>query len=200
MLPAPPQTWRNLHERLRSATRTLHHDLETAVDIDQQISSRARYVSHLVRTWQIHTAFEAALSRIDFSPLGLPPRPRRRSELIEADLVVLGAAPIIPNPIIELPEIDGVETGLGCSYVLEGSAAGARAILPAISTSLGLDAMTGASFFGDFRLDERAYWQACLKALNALGTYSPEADRAVKAAEETFAVFHTHLPRPNSGK
>ena len=78
-------------------------------------------------------------------------------------------------------------------YVIEGSALGARAILPKIEAALGVDA-DGASYFSGRGGQEKPLWQACLKAINAVDLKSEGADRAVAGALATFAMFQRWLP------
>ncbi len=141
-----------LHERLRQSTRAAHEELERAVRIGERISTRAGYVAHLEQLWALHSAVERALDRFDFAPFGFMYRWPNRSALLEADLATLGVpkARLTSLRLPEAPRLDGISGALGSLYVVEGSAKGARAILPAIRNSLALDATSGASFFGGF--------------------------------------------------
>jgi heme oxygenase (biliverdin-IX-beta and delta-forming) len=186
----------NLHGVLREATRALHEDLERAVDIDEEISSRARYAAYLARLWRVHSAAEKALAHIDFAPAGFDYSRRQRSRFLENDLYDLGIATnelsrISPVPF---PWLESVEAGLGCVYVVEGSALGARAILPQIELRLGLTPDCGASYFVGFGEEGKPLWRACLNALNAIDPHSPTAVGVLDAAAATFAMFRQWLP------
>ncbi len=191
----------SLHERLRAATRPLHDGLERAVNIGERLASRQRYAGHLVRLWALHAAAEKALQSLDFSRFGFIYPAPYRSALIEEDLAYLG----IPADVLrrtDLPTVPRLETipaGLGCLYVLEGSAKGARAILPDIRAALGLDAERGAKFFYGFGRETGDLWRACVTAINAIDPSSADADRAVEAATGTFLMFREGLVATDHG-
>ena len=77
-----------------------------------------------------------------------------------------------PRP--ERLQLPTVEAALGYVYVIEGSAIGARAILPEITAALGFDAGRGASFFGGLK-EGKHVWQGCLAALDAIDCDAPDA-------------------------
>jgi heme oxygenase (biliverdin-IX-beta and delta-forming) len=182
---------------LRSETHELHDQLERLVAVDRQIASPAHYAAYLLRLWACHVAAEAQLLEVDFTPLGFDYRNSIRSRLIEADLEHLGitsarrAAQSRPDRL-QLPTI---EAALGYVYVIEGSAIGARAILPEITAALGFDAQRGASFFGGLR-EGKQVWQGCLAALDAIECNSRGADVVVQSSKEAFRLFLRWLPSP----
>jgi len=184
-----------LHERLRAATRPLHDDLERAVNIGERLASRQRYADHLARLWRLHVAAEKALQNLDFLPLGFVYPSPYRSVLLERDLADLGVAPdeLRALDLPSTPSLETVPAGLGCLYVLEGSAKGARAILPEIGARLGLDAEMGARFFYGFGRETGQLWRDCLTAINGIDPASADGDRAVETAIETFVMFREGL-------
>jgi len=186
---------RSLYERLRAATRSLHDDLERSVNISERLASRSGYADHLVRLWRLHVAAEEALQKVDFAPFGFVYPAPYRSELLKQDLATIGA-PIDPPQRFDLPAaplLGTVSAGLGCLYVVEGSAKGARAILPEIKQALGFDAERGAKFFFGFGRESGELWRKCVVAINSIDPDSPDGDAAVHAASETFAMFHEGL-------
>jgi heme oxygenase (biliverdin-IX-beta and delta-forming) len=194
----------NLHVRLRECTCALHDQLERVVGVNQRIATRASYTAYLAELWTLYSAAENALDLLDFRSWGFDYSPPRRSCLLSADLDFLGvsASRLADLTLPPAPQLDGNAAGLGCVYVLEGSAKGARAILPEIIAALGLDAAGGASFFKGFGPETRRVWQACLAAINGIDANSRQADSAVDAAVATFAMFlraFTPGPRPRLG-
>lgn len=185
-----------LHSRLRQETRILHEDLERAVQIDNQISSRDRYAGYLVRLWALYSAAEKSLSLIDFSPLGFDYSDRRRSELIASDLRNLGINPFMLNQgmNLEAPQNRTIESGLGCVYVLEGSALGARAMAPAVEARLGLTKTHGAEFFWGYGEGGKPLWRTFLASVNAIDPFSAPAEQVVESAKATFLFFLHSLP------
>lgn len=193
-------SWTSLHERLRLETRDLHDTLEVAVDIPEQISTRERYRSYLYRLWSVHTAIEQSLPQSSLSGLGFDYGNRRRSELLEHDLAMLDM-PLDSRLGKELPKIAAAlntQDALGRIYVVEGSAIGARAVLPDIQRQLGLSAAEGASFFAGLDVESKPIWRACLDAINAIQADTREADQTVASARNTFQVFLEWLPEPTS--
>ena len=185
----------SLLDRLRGETRPLHDELERAVDIRARLDSYARYADHLTRLWRLHVAAERALCSVDFAPLGFTYPYPYRSTLLEDDLTGLGVTAegleqlTIPDP----PRLGTVARGLGCMYVVEGSAKGARAILPTIKACLDLDARHGATFFYGYGKETGRLWRACVEGINAIDTHSETGDALVLSAQETFAMFRKGL-------
>lgn len=200
MTEQPSHAWSSLHERLRIETHPRHEALEAAVGVDKLIRTRFAYAAYLARLWSVHKAAEAALCGLDFSELGFDYTQRQRSKYLEADLQALGFPPGTLNDksIPPAPDFVSVHAALGGVYVVEGSALGARAILPSIKTSLGFDETRGASFFIGFGSDGKAIWRACLAALGTIEADSALADGIVAGANETFALFQDHLPASSS--
>jgi heme oxygenase len=186
-----------LRSRLRAETRGLHDELERVVAIERQITSKMHYAGYLLRLWACHDTVEAKLGEIDFTPVGFDYRNNLRALLIEADLECLGITSAVraAQPRPEPPRFATRDAALGYVYVIEGSAIGARAILPNITAALGFDARHGASFFGGTR-ESKYIWQACLAALNAIEPHSASADDVVGSAKEAFGTFLRWLPCP----
>lgn len=184
-----------LLERLRGATRPLHDELENRVDIGARLKSFARYTDHLTRLWRLHLSAERALCTVDFAPLGFSYPYPYRSSLLEDDLTFLGIGKegLVPKSLPDTPVLKTVAQGLGCMYVVEGSAKGARTILPAIKTSLDLDAAHGASFFYGFGKETGRLWRACVAGIEAIDPHSDDGDALVQTAKETFVFFRAGL-------
>ena len=184
-----------MHGRLRAATRPLHAELELAVKIGERIRTRASYTDHLVRLFGLHVSAEIALQALNFKPLGFAYPSPYRSKLLAADLSELGVPPQVLRGLSlpPAPRLGTIPAGLGCIYVLEGSAKGARAILPEITVALGLDAERGATFFNGYGQETKLMWQALLSALNRIEPFSEEGRQAVEAALETFRMFRRGL-------
>ena len=186
----------NLHERLRAVTRPLHEALEAAVAIGDRIATRDGYIWHLHQLLGLHVAIERALQGLDFSPLGFAYPLPYRSRLLANDLAALGVEEqdLGTSPLRATLGLNTILAGLGCLYVVEGSAKGARAILPEIKARLGLDGNRGAAFFAGLGPETKVLWQALMAAINAIDPASEEADRVVDAANATFRLFQAGLP------
>src|SRR5262245_36240795 len=146
----------NLHERLRKATHEVHVELERVVGVSSRLTSLASYTDYLSDLLALYSAVEKAVGGFDFSPYGFQYRYPYRSRLLAADLDYLGIDSEVAGRSRTLappPRLRDVFAALGCIYVVEGSAKGARAILPDIEASLGLDSRGGASFFKGMGLE-----------------------------------------------
>ena len=130
--------------------------------IGERLESPAKYASHLVQLWQLHTSAEMGLQALDFRPLGFVYPSPYRAALLEADLDFLGisSARLQALPLPLAPTLRSLAAGLGCIYVVEGSAKGARAILPDIKSALGFDSEGGAAFFSGRRQEGKLLWRA----------------------------------------
>ncbi len=184
-----------LRERLRASTRALHDDLERVVDIDRRIATKRDYRAHLLRLWALHTAIERTTERFDFAPMGFTYRGPHRSSLLERDLEDLGIA-TGALPALQLPDAPVWETShaaLGSLYVVEGSAKGARAILPIIRARLGYRPEHGAAYFYGFGAETAALWRAIVAVINSIDPDSDAAESACGGARATFAMFHGWL-------
>ena len=99
-------------------------------------------------------------------------------------------------PLPPAPTLPSLAAGLGCIYVVEGSAKGARAILPDIKSALGFDSEGGAAFFSGRGPEGKLLWRAFLAAIEDIPPGSEDADHAVDAAQATFAMFRAGLLEP----
>ena len=106
----------------------------------QSAHADPHYVQYLVRLRGLHTAVEGRLDTFDFTPFGFDYRGWHRSRLIEDDLACLGCPRewLTEQRSPPAPVLSSADEALGCVYVVEGSAIGARAILPQIERRLGL--------------------------------------------------------------
>lgn len=126
---------------------------------------------------------------------------RRRAELIDDDLMSLGAAPMYapPGPQAVAYELDTMADGLGYLYVLEGSALGGRIVARRARNALG-DDLPVAFFSGTGREDLRGDWTSLLGALNTFGAHQPIDVRSavVAAAQRAFASLGARLTAPRA--
>jgi heme oxygenase len=185
----------SLHERLRAATRPLHDDLERSVNIDARLRSLSHYADHLALLWRLHVVAERALYRVDFGRFGFVYPYPYRSSLLEQDLAGLGvsADDLARLGLPRSPILQTTAEGLGCMYVVEGSAKGARAILPEVKRCLDLDRTRGAAFFFGFGKETGRLWHAFMAAIDAIEAASEEGDAVVRSAVQTFEMFHGGL-------
>jgi heme oxygenase len=190
----------SLSAQLRRGTQTVHAHTEATFELDRWLADRASYAALLRRLWRFHAAAESALDRIRGWD-GLIPAvdlaARRRSLRIDQDLVELGwprppeagVAPADPLRLASLAD------GLGCLYVIEGSAIGGRLIAARARAALGPRLPT--SFFVDPNRNTGRDWNDLRATLDSFGAgTNATASRAVlDAAHRTFATFAATVGR-----
>jgi heme oxygenase len=131
-----------LAARLRSDTRHAHAAVEGALDLDLRLVDRNAYGHMLMALRGFYRPLEAALEALPgwdelAPPVDLPAR--RRAHLLDEDLGRLG----LPATMLDgamttpLPALESLARGLGCLYVLEGSALGGRIVARRACAALG---------------------------------------------------------------
>jgi heme oxygenase len=188
----------SLSAQLRHGTRTVHAHTEATFELDRWLAGRASYAALLARLWRFHTAAESTLARIKGWP-GLTPAvdltARRRAFRIEQDLAELGW----PQPTLAGLDaggplrLAGLAEGLGCLYVVEGSAIGGRVIAARAHAALGPRLPT--SFFADPVRNTGHGWNALRTTLDSFGDSEDALTRrsVIDAAHRTFAAFAATL-------
>jgi len=195
---ARPPTPAGLSARLREATREAHLSAEAAFALNARLESSDAYVRLLAALRGFHRPVEAALAAVPgWSGLtpGLHISSRLRAGLLDEDLRQLGV-PAPPGParpgVVSLPTL---AHGLGCLYVLEGSALGGRIIARRACAALGAD-LPVAFFSSAGRADPGAGWRAFQSSLDAYGTCHGLATRrtVTTSALTTFQALANRLP------
>lgn len=186
---------------LRTRTAAAHEAAEVAFDLPARLASRAGYADLLVLLRGFYRPLEAALAGLTGWDRLTPPvdlAARRRAALIGADLAALGV--VVPAPDRTqphaLPVLRSLAQGLGCLYVLEGSALGGRIVARQARATLGED-LPVAFFANPEGPHLGTGWKALQAALDAYGLAAgePSCGAAVLAAQQTFAALGDHLAR-----
>jgi heme oxygenase len=94
--------------------------------------------------------------------------PRRRLELLDADLRTLGLSKsdIEALPTCPPPRLENAAEALGSLYVMEGSTLGGRRILRNVERCLGLSEHAGCQYFAGYGAQTGPMWQAFLQRLD----------------------------------
>jgi heme oxygenase len=161
-----------VRERLRAATHATHEALDRAF-ARFDLGDRRDYVDFLTAHARALLPIEAALG--DAAPW---PAWHPRGPLLTADLAALGAP--LPPPL----EIDPIETDAarwGTLYVIEGSRLGGAMLAQRVGEGL------PSSYLGQRFAPGK--WRGFMAALDEAATDAAWIDRAVTAAEATFASF-----------
>ena len=167
---------------LREETRAAHNALDELVGPLETLESYSVFVAGLYR---FRGAIEAALRDLDWPAAFGGWRPLYIDALLAADLIDLDRSPVRPAATRLSNDIASL---LGVSYVLEGSALGAR-LISRRAAALGLNDRYGARHLAA-QTAELTNWRAFLNLAENLAENPPGVDRprAVQAANESFAA------------
>jgi heme oxygenase (biliverdin-IX-beta and delta-forming) len=177
-----------VHSRLKAATVDLHCEVESALNFDKITKSAAAYSEALSILYTVFDCAYKELANIDFQPLeiDLGSIGYRRNWLAE-DLFFLAAA--LPNSSDLGFELKTSGRGLGCLYVLEGSALGGRVISKRVKQTLGLGPRTGGAYFHGLGRQTASHWSDFLTVLNTIPVNSAMGADAEAGAIATFLAF-----------
>jgi heme oxygenase len=177
-------------DALRTATDAAHqrlHAIPAFHALAEGRLDRAGYAALLRRKLGFHAALEARLAEVPaLEAYGIALAARRRTHLLRADLVWLGAPS--ESPPAPLPPFAGPAEALGGLYVAEGSTLGGRQLAHALDALLppGAD---GRRFLLGHGEQHGAMWRACCAAIERCGATEDGRAGMTRGAEATFAAF-----------
>ncbi|MBU8536552.1 biliverdin-producing heme oxygenase [Falsiroseomonas tokyonensis] len=182
---------------LRQATGAVHERLHRVPVFARLASGRiaqGEYVLLLRRLLGFHLGVEAVLRAApSLAPYGIAVEERRRSPLLMADLVALGAPPLAA--VAALPPAESAAWAMGCLYVTEGSTLGGQQLARALDAVLPDEA--GRSFLRGYGARHGAMWRECCVAIEACGAEAGRLAAMIDGAEATFGRFETWFaPHP----
>jgi len=178
-------------QNLRSATATMHHNLEQtrlSQDLMRADLSLQRYATYLMHMRNVMTAYESILNRAAH----LFPKIQYQSKLplINEDLQYLSSLVDLPAASnYNMPVFDTEAHVLGCMYVIEGSALGGRMILNHIKNVIGFDEQNGARFFAGAGDKTGMLWKYFLGILTAYVVEHDCEEQVICGAQVTFAAI-----------
>lgn len=165
-------------QELRQATAPLHRELDGSLRLDAAVT-RDRYGAFLAGTLLVVDPIEDVLGE-----------PKKRSDLLRADLAALRIRPHDPVPELA-PSLASEGERLGCAYVVEGSALGGLVLARTIEPALALLPTSGTSFLRLRGEDTAAHWRGFLRRLDDFGREASVTMRATatRAAVATFEAY-----------
>jgi heme oxygenase len=182
-------------EKLRSATRSEHEAVESAMPLMQSGLTLEQYAEVLRRLYLLISSWEEwAQSSAPLDLTGMV-RSRQRRALLEYDLSLIGMAQ--PRKAGNFPQrkIPGLcvedrrfrASFLGTMYVIEGSTLGGRYIARRVEHALRLKAGEGCAYFRGYGDRTEEMWQAFRAVL--AGVPEDQSAHVIAASKAMFRVF-----------
>jgi heme oxygenase (biliverdin-IX-beta and delta-forming) len=187
-----------LHERpviraaLKTRTQPYHDRLEAVLSLLERPFTQADYRILLERFYGFYAPIETALAQVLTNASPLDFTRRRKTLLLERDLVTLGSSTkdVLALPQCPfLPVISHIAQALDCLYVLEGATLGGQVISRRLHELFGFTADSGCAFFQSYGKDVGPMWQTFCTALTNHDTTDVRRENMIAAACETFAAF-----------
>lgn len=193
--PLGPTAAPTLSAQLRDGTRKEHVAVEAAFALDSKLGSCEAYGGLLLALRGFYRPVESALGAVqgwkELTP-SIDIAARRRADLLDEDLdslrieIPAGRAGT-PAPGLALGSLAG---GLGCLYVLEGSALGGRVVARRARAALG-ERLPVAFFSSAGRENLRRDWRALQGALDGFPACQgpTSSSEVIASAKQTFAAL-----------
>lgn len=191
----PPAGGPEIRALLRRETEQSHAKLHAHAGLDALASGqldRDGYVRLLLDLLPLHTLVEQRLS--SFTAMDgfdwhrsfriIPPVERLRSDLCRLN----ARAAEVPDLAWLLPPFDTQASALGCAWVIEGSALGARVLSRSLMRSLAIGPDNGGAFFAPQPCQQER-WLACCARIDAHSQDCLQRERMVAAAKAIFDSF-----------
>jgi heme oxygenase (biliverdin-IX-beta and delta-forming) len=180
--------------RLRTQTAGWHARAERAVNFHARLASIPTYRRFLQRLYGFYLPLEAVIH--GQSKLGsiLDLDARRKTHLLEADLLALGTTAenlAAIDRCTRLPLLADSAAAAGSLYVLEGASLGGQIIARHLAAHLGITPKNGGSFFQCYGPHLKAMWSEFGAAVERTCDTATKQDGAIQAAIGTFECF-TH--------
>ena len=178
-----------IHSRLKAATAEMHARLEQQLDLLRDDLTLCDYVGLLERFYGVYEPFERMAEPMLKRVPGIEFERRKKTELLAADLLHLGASPVglalLPRLPFTVPEQP--EQLLGWLYVLEGATLGGQILARHFATRLPLSAGCGLRFFTAYGEETATMWRRLLEVLAVHGQTEVAARLMVDSAVSAFA-------------
>jgi heme oxygenase len=186
----------DVHSQLRSATASLHRQLEEQLDLLNPARTLDDYRALMSRLYTFYQAVERQLlAACQGQPWQPEVTPRLKAAVLRRDLQRLGLAdaPIDRLPLpASLPAIATLDDVLGVMYVLEGSTLGGVLLARHFEKSLGVGPDTGGAFWDFYGEKLRDNWTRYLQWLSESAA-DRDAHTVVSSAKATFQAYGAWL-------
>lgn len=185
-------------DRLRDRTRTLHQQIEQAVDLENRLESVDAYRCLLARFYGYYVPLEPKLTAVSgYDSIGLDLQPRGKVSWLMEDLRALGyseeAISQLPR-CVDTPAPTTLAQALGCLYVIEGSTLGGQVICREVARRLGISTGDGAMFFAGYGQETGRRWREFCVSCTSFGDMYPDAcDEVLAAACRSFSSLNNWI-------
>ncbi len=177
-------------DKLRSATKDAHHQLDNLLFPHiQAISTREQYIHLLTVFYGYMKPVQDLIDQHLNDELVLHYAARRKPGRILEDINMLTSNAGNILCCRHLPEITSSTSAFGAYYVMEGSIHGGAIISKKIAGNLGLHNGKGFSFFAGYGNDNTGMWNSFLQSLEQYPANHSHTDLIVQSARETFITF-----------
>ncbi|MBK8464400.1 MAG: biliverdin-producing heme oxygenase [Chloracidobacterium sp.] len=175
-------------KKLKEATRELHEQTETTVDIMNRMFSLDDYTRLLEKFYRFYSAIEPKIAAADLGGFGLDFDKRRKTSLLENDLKNVNGKTDMAE-WTDLPAVDSAAQAFGCLYVLEGATLGGQVITRHLKEHLKLTSENGGSFFNSYGAEVGPMWKAFGEATTKFAEENNDDETIIDAAKGTFDSF-----------
>ena len=183
--------------KLKEATKLQHQQLETTVDVMDQMLNAEDYEKLLRRFYGFYAAVEPPILRVfQKENIDFDYDARLKIPLLTRDLRFLNGADFDINTLeicLDAPPFETFAQTLGGAYVLEGATLGGQIIGRHLRDNLQFLPASGAAFFNSYGENVGKMW----KAFGAMATAAAETldkdDEITASARNTFTKFDKWL-------
>ena len=174
-------------EQLREATSEKHQELDNAMlPVFKDATNQEKYIELLKK---FYGSFKPLYTLID-NYVGIeeiPDLPQRRSVAnLEKDLLHFDIDLVTISQLKQLPSITSKADAMGALYVLEGSTMGGVYLAKMLEKQLGIDEMSGLSFFSGYGKETKAMWLTFIDSLEQFAANCNCDLQITTAASKTF--------------
>lgn len=177
--------------RLRVETRAQHDAIERTLLLVGDDLTLELYQRRIAQFYGFYKPVEEQLLD-DCGPMAawLAVRRRRKTPLLQADLIALGQQAATKLPLCTaLPSLSSAAECFGCMYVLEGATLGGVMINRHVEKTLRVSPGTGGDFFWGYGEQTGDMWQQFRTAITAFSLTSEQQDVVVASARTTFETL-----------
>jgi heme oxygenase len=177
--------------KLKEATRAQHENLESTVNVMDQMFSADDYKKLLCKFYRFYSAIEPEIDKLDMAAVGYDLAERRKLPKLEKDLKALQVWDEALNlPKWEnLPELENNAQAFGSLYVMEGATLGGQIINRRLKQHLGISPENGGAFFNGYGERTGPMWKEFCRITTEFAGDGENDEAIVGNAKETFDSF-----------